>query len=1030
MASTLETVVPPPQSAIPVDVPPVDDVAAHLRSSPRRANRLQEYIVTITGARDVSLVLTDKVPTANVSPHPAGGLLVQITTRPLPQPATDWDREPYDYSAQHGLALHESGHVLYSEFEPWGNVKQDCIESDATGVKELADSLFNYLEDGAIEHFIRVDFSEEAAKRLEILSRNLSEHQFTGGSTQRKQNVQIGDALKMAVSDICVADSTITRKLFDPANTDWQFVSSAHRQLCKRFLPLIKKTHGEACQERNATARYALYATLWEAIETTLFDDTAQRAQPNQTGTAGQSEAGTTSANNDSGHSDQSNTSGQSSGAGQPPLSVSGDGNASNTSSEGGPSTSQPDTDTQGQADNGPTDKATSQSPRQSTDQSTTPEVSGSEESPTDESTVQPPSTADLDVDISLDDTTTDEAFGGAGPSDLENAESWDQPLTVETRTDIPQRDADSTTEPANDSDKTDPKTQPSVSGPSDDSDGSLGDDGSPSSASSTTAQSSDSTTDSANTAIEDPTREDSPEPDVAGEATPSVDSADEDTTTSESDESTTATADGADSKAKDMDPSSSIAQESASNGADADANSSSTQSATEDDETAIDGETTSTSSASENQATLSEFSDDKAEADPSDKSYDESSSEFSPSNEEASEDVQKAPPNDTDSIEPTSSSNGDSNAGQSSGESSDSTTADHSSSQASQTRSDSTPRAASRQGAGPSSEPSGEQLPETDTPEGAASRPSPANTRPEIDDSEFAAVEAQNVGPERAKAEQLAAREDTTRDQLAQQMADVTADVDLLPSAEGQFNAVQWETDIKAGERYTSYIKQFLDNPRRSRKRRGIAAGRPDSGLLHNTITGDPRRCSQRVTGDEHDLRFALILDKSASMSWNSSGGDPPVKIAESSTIQLAKALEECDIEVSILDFYGGTIRILKPFELDVHEARYRLATNQTSGGTPLGDALETATELLNQYPEPGHVIALTDDQPSNEQRYRSVLRDCPYPVHGVLLNFDSGTSTTSQSVEGFYNNSISVGSKGELQRALLRLIEGFQNT
>ena len=151
---------------------------------------------------------------------------------------------------------------------------------------------------------------------------------------------------------------------------------------------------------------------------------------------------------------------------------------------------------------------------------------------------------------------------------------------------------------------------------------------------------------------------------------------------------------------------------------------------------------------------------------------------------------------------------------------------------------------------------------------------------------------------------------------------------------------------------------------------------------------------------------------------------GPSPVAQAELAVIQVATALEACGVDVAIIDFYRTEVRVIKPFSLSVDATKERLATGEADGMTPLGEALEVAIKLLDAEAgtDPGHIIAMTDDRPTDETRYRDAFNDSSYPVHGTLINLDGQAASTGDETD-LYDTTVSVTSTSELRDRILHL-------
>jgi len=309
-----------------------------------------------------------------------------------------------------------------------------------------------------------------------------------------------------------------------------------------------------------------------------------------------------------------------------------------------------------------------------------------------------------------------------------------------------------------------------------------------------------------------------------------------------------------------------------------------------------------------------------------------------------------------------------------------------------------------------------GSGSPLREAPEGTAAD-TPAEETPIVDSDTPDSL----VDEKRAARQEIRDKENAA-DQTATAVDDVPEDVEILPDNRTDFAPVRWQESADAAERLRDRFEERLPNNRFRAERHGTPNGqRVDSQFAHRPAVGDPRCFKSRARGDSKRYKFVLVLDRSGSMRGS------PVEQAESAVIQIALALERCQVDVAIIDFYDYDIRVLKPFELPASQCKHRLATGQADGRTPLGAALDVAIELLDAEAErdPGHIIMMTDDNPSDTDRYLDAFDGCRYAVHGALLDLPDGSSPDRRRATELYDTSICVESTGELRDRILRLAE-----
>jgi hypothetical protein len=797
----------------------------YLRASPPRASKLWRYISTVAGTTQLSVLLTDDHETAAVRPHPSGdGWLVVITTREIPQPATNLDRDDFDYRVQHALGLHETGHILYTDFDAWVDSLTGAVDGYPDPVASFVKQLFNAFEDGVIEQCLREAFSDTAAGRLHLANQNLRQNRLGAVPAAERATIHAPAAVQTAAADLAVADSGVTRRLCDPAHTEWQFAGDAHREAFLEVLPVLQTTHQAAMTAQSPAARYEAMAECACTVVDTLFGDVDQPSH----------------------HHDSSQQAGN--------------GDASGRDGSGrGPLDADPET-----AD----DAAGVGSPH--------PMPAGSQADDTDDGG-DPSGT--VTAAVALDDAV-------------------DTPAVEQTpacsEADVAAEQAAVTGRHPDDTDQTD--------------------------------------------------AEHSEEPTTSGDTDATPNRAPADTDADPTDQSET---DG--DAARDT--------------------------ACEDQR----HEPTAGPDQNPDQTSLAAFEDDHQNAPDTGGS-------------DTARDPARPPPDQ---------------------------------------RADGNDRG----------EQTGEQRTDPDSenpdpsPDGGGERPlrpgplDDADSR-EADPAGVASIPGIDPAPpgrlqdERGSARQHARDHDAAESTVETALAALEHDVEVLPELDGSFDAGRWSDSVAAAAPVAERFKARLTQDRQRDTRSGtLAGGRPDGRLLYNTATGDPRVLQQRASGEEKRYQFVLILDRSGSMAGRGDAVDP-VADAETAVIQVATALEDCGVDVAIIDFYRRSVRVIKPFSLSVAAVNERLATGNASGNTPLGNALEVAIELLDAETgtTPGHIVAMTDDRPSDETRYKAAFTDSPYPVHGTLINHTNSRTPPDGETE-LYDTAVSVTATNELRDRILQL-------
>lgn len=968
--------------------PITEDSPAALRSGSERAEKLWRYLTSIAGTTKIGVVLTPEISTAHCTPHPNGdGWVVRITTSGLPQPATDLEQTRFDYETQLGLGLHETGHILYTDFAAYTQSKAAVVDEHSDSVQSFVDSLFNIFEDGVCEQSLREDFSESAAGRLHTVNLNLCRHRLESTDPVLRQNMTVDRAIKAAATDIAVADSTITERLRDTDIEEWQFASDTHERAFEALFPTIRDTHVKTLTAPDPATRYQYMADCARIVlDVITTDDTSPNSQTLTQPDGKPAQSSSDSTPSSSGGPDGKSASDDATepdGDGQRPDSASEPRSAEATSdSNSGDGTGDTgeadaadsgDVDTgaeTGSADNGTSSGDAGADNLPDGDELETP-VATNDGTDADETAFGSPhpspeeadadgqtasnasSTADVDASVDTRDVSQDpdispseaatqqEAVSGVRSSDSAPVPSGEQNTSAGTGTDGPQSESEADQSPS---------SQPKASGISDE--------------------------------TGDP---DQPDADDSGTDTGSA------TEQNSEDAATSGPTADSDSDGADTDSAAETQNQPAPEECEQPSLSQfGTNPGSSDDENIDDGSEGETPASSDTESNT---------PDP-----DESVSE----NGSAPEEESKAGPRDTtpshngesttseeDEAEDRTPSGSDSPTGEQTEPSNGADTASD------QSSADETPAASSRPDIGENTPTTPEEIPGL-----SESKPS-------------------QISQEQQTAKREQRRKKRAKDQLNNKLDGLSDDIIILPDADSQFDANRWGTAIENGKVLANIFSNTLEESRFGDTKRGTSFGsRVDSRLVYRVANNDPRVFSAHRRGDDKRYRFVLILDRSASMSSTGEDGGP-VGRAEEATIQIAKALDELTVDVAIIDFIHGQPRVVKPFGFPIESCPNRLATANSGGGTPLGHALEVARDLLDneQGSDPGHIVAMTDDNPTDPGKYHSVFDDCQYPVHGVLIDMPgSGTPDRNRAAD-LYDDTICIETKAELCDRVLTL-------
>ncbi|WP_324665734.1 VWA domain-containing protein [Haloarcula sediminis] len=175
---------------------------------------------------------------------------------------------------------------------------------------------------------------------------------------------------------------------------------------------------------------------------------------------------------------------------------------------------------------------------------------------------------------------------------------------------------------------------------------------------------------------------------------------------------------------------------------------------------------------------------------------------------------------------------------------------------------------------------------------------------------------------------------------------------------------------------------------------RRGLTAGGYDTTAGHRLLIGDPRVCKVDTPGREKRYALVLVLDRSGSMR----NGEPPkIEVATKALARFAVAAEELGIDVAIVDFIDSHARLLKPFSVETRHIQATLLDTDCGGGTPLADALELASQLVEDHRDEPLIVAVTDGEPSSVDDVIEQIRASPAPICSLTIATDTQAGNLS---------------------------------
>lgn len=266
-----------------------------LRTSRRRREYLDKYVGLLSGLTQMNLRWGNAAYCRRIEPDDETEqeeYRVVIPTNEIEQPVTDFDRQAYDLLMAESLSIHECGHLLYTDFESHERFQNRFPDSE----KSIYQTVWNVLEDGAIEAQLRQEFSEKVERSLNVMNLNLSHGvRYTEFSNEQGQNFYtMKDAIICALFCRGVFDNGTLDNLLDPQNDDYRFPSDDDEQTFRDFLPTIETAITDVQSEPEGTERNKIVHDFYCEMRK-LLDDADQ---------SGKQEGGTNTGKPDE-HQDQ-----------------------------------------------------------------------------------------------------------------------------------------------------------------------------------------------------------------------------------------------------------------------------------------------------------------------------------------------------------------------------------------------------------------------------------------------------------------------------------------------------------------------------------------------------------------------------------------------------------------------------------------------------------------------------------------------------------------------------------------------------
>ena len=242
--------------------------------------------------------------------------------------------------------------------------------------------------------------------------------------------------------------------------------------------------------------------------------------------------------------------------------------------------------------------------------------------------------------------------------------------------------------------------------------------------------------------------------------------------------------------------------------------------------------------------------------------------------------------------------------------------------------------------------------------------------------------------------------------------------DVIVVDPAENGGDTGRWAAAIDRSHKLEADLATQLRRERRPRDTGGHRAGRLDGRRLVAANRGTQRVFTRRESGTVKDYSCFVVLDRSGSMDGN------PVQTAEMATAQLAHALFEVGVDVSVLSVWEGYPCLELPFGARPADHVDRLMTERADWGTPLSKAIEVSRERIDRG-QGSHpfIVVITDGEPNDPDRYQSQLEKCTFPVFGIYIGAQPGSHTD------FFDQIIHTDADA-MERTLQRLIRTLFST
>lgn len=255
-----------------------------LRTANSRRGRLQRLSRLRSRNYDVTLALDPDHRTAHVNQEPDSGPEIVVTARELDQPVTDYPAEAWDWLAQKAFAIHEVGHIKYTDHDDF-MARLDDVDASLKGT---AKNIWNALEDGAIEVQIRKRWPNYSVPLLHLRANVFADNEPGIEDPEQGGNVvPVAHAVQTGALDLATYNSGAYQRLLDDDDGEFHFSSKRDRELYKRNIApkladVVPKVLSEPVGARRNKMIFEFIDDIAEYIDDADADGKAQQNRDEQ----------------------------------------------------------------------------------------------------------------------------------------------------------------------------------------------------------------------------------------------------------------------------------------------------------------------------------------------------------------------------------------------------------------------------------------------------------------------------------------------------------------------------------------------------------------------------------------------------------------------------------------------------------------------------------------------------------------------------------------------------------------------------